>query len=87
MKRSMDAYTSVTHVYGPTVWRGNSRWQHPWLVRNALCPDNRRRTVYLGQDADTYFSWPGRTKINGKWVKGFVTVEGNDTLFIADKEQ
>lgn len=73
---------------GPSEWWGNGHWHHPWIVRNVLCEDGKRRSVYLGSDADTYFSWPGRVKIKGKWAKGFVTTktysdssEDCDTIF------
>ncbi len=78
------------------VNNGNA-WQHPHKVKGALCEDGVRRTVRLNQQADTYGSWPGRTTIRGKTVRGFVTgvaswdvgdnpnlVEG-DTLFIVYK--
>lgn len=68
----------TTHVVpGETQTRavmiyGYGAWHHPVAVRGALCPDGRRRTVRLNQQADTYFSWPGRTTIAGRSVRGFV---------------
>ncbi len=80
---------------GVAQWWGNGHYMgggHPWLVRDALCEDGRRRTAYLGPDADTFFSWPARVKIEGKWVKGFVGaahdadgVTLDDTAFTAYK--
>lgn len=46
---------------------------HPDTCIRCLCPDGKRRTVRLGLDADTAFSWPGRCSIGGKTVRGFVT--------------
>ena len=64
------------------VVRGYGGWQHPVAIRGALCPDGRRRTVRLNQDADTYFSWPGRTTtIGGRSVRGFVMTEDDDWKF------
>jgi hypothetical protein len=58
---------------GQTETWGNGFWRHPWLIRNVVGPDGRRRTVYLGPDADTFFSWPARMKVNGVWIKGYVS--------------
>lgn len=68
-----DAGMSLLRRVGETETYGNAAWQHPWIIRNIMCPDGRRRTAYLGQDADTFFSWPARVKIAGKWVRGFVS--------------
>ncbi len=46
---------------------------HPDTCIRCLCEDGKRRTVRLGIDADTYFSWPGRTSIKGKTTRGYVT--------------
>lgn len=46
---------------------------HPSKAVNVLCFDGKRRTVRLGIDADTAFSWPGRTSIKNKTIRGFVT--------------
>ena len=57
-------------------------YDHPAQVRHALCPDGVRRTVRLNQQADTYFSWPGRTTIKGRSVRGFVsTTQDDDATF------
>lgn len=48
-------------------------WQHPHKAINVLCVDGKRRTVHLDQQADTFFSWPGRCSINGKTVTGYIT--------------
>lgn len=49
---------------------------HPDTCIRCLCEDGKRRTIRLGIDADTYFSWPGRTSIGGKTVRGYVTEGG-----------
>jgi hypothetical protein len=77
-------YTKVVNTTGHSTWL-TFPWDgfnHPRIIRNVICPDGRLRTAYLGQDADTYFSWPARVKIGGKWIRGFVsvkTVDGLDT--------
>ena len=48
-------------------------WHHPYKAVNVRCFDGKRRTVRLNQQADTFFSWPGRCTINGKTVRGYVT--------------
>jgi len=63
------------------VVTGYGEWQHPVAIRKALCPDGVRRTIRLNQQADTYFSWPGRTTIKGRSVRGFVTTENDDYTF------
>ncbi len=73
MPRLSNDGMALLRTEGETQTYGNGHWQHPWLIRNILCPDGRRRTAYLGPDADTFFSWPARVKIAGRWVKGFVS--------------
>lgn len=48
-------------------------WGHPHEAR-AICEDGWVRTVRLGLDADTWFSWParGRATAGGGVVRGFV---------------
>ena len=62
------------------ITNGNM-WEHPHAVKGALCFDGRRRTVRLNIQPDTYFSWPGRTKIHGKSVRGYVVVDDGDAAF------
>lgn len=64
---------TLLRTEGATETYGNGFWHHPWLIRNIMCPDGRRRTAYLGSDADTFFSWPARVKISGRWIPGFVS--------------
>lgn len=64
---------ALLHREGETETWGNAAWQHPWLIRNIMCPDGRRRTAYLGPDANTFFSWPARVKMFDRWVRGFVS--------------
>jgi hypothetical protein len=96
MIRRADNYTRIVRTTGPAVWCALAwdSWGRPRLVRNARCPDGRRRTVYLGADADTFFSWPGRVSIAGRWVRGFVAVQTDDgtdggaaldTVFVASE--
>lgn len=54
--------------------QGN-HWQHPVLAR-AEFPDGIIRTVRLNQQADTFFSWPGRTSYKRHTVRCFVTCDG-----------
>ena len=51
---------------------GNA-WRHPHAAR-ALCPDGVVRTVRLGMQADTFFTWParGRAQAGGRTVRGYV---------------
>ncbi len=83
MAKLSNAGMTLIRKTGEAEWWGNGHWQHPWLVRNALCPDGRRRTAYLGPDADTFFSWPARVKIGGVWVKGFFGGDDTDAVFTA----
>lgn len=71
-KRKDDGMALLRREGQIEVW-GNAVWDHPWLMRNVECPDGKRRTVYLSPYADTSFSWPGRVKIQGRWIKGFVS--------------
>ncbi len=73
MAQRDDSGAALLRTEGETQTYGNGHWQHPWYIRNIACPDGKRRTAYLGPDADTFFSWPARVKMMGRWVKGFVT--------------
>lgn len=53
---------------------GYGFWEHPTAMK-AQCEDGVIRTIRLNQQADTFFSWSGRTTIKGKSVRGYVTVE------------
>lgn len=44
----------------------------------AVWPDGKTRTVF-GGIPDSFFSIPAWGKIKGRYVRGFLTVEGNDT--------
>jgi hypothetical protein len=85
MAKRNDAGATLLNTTGQATWWGNGFWQHAWYVRDALCEDGRRRTVRLNQQADTYFSWAGRTTIGGKSVRGFVSGDDKETTFIAFK--
>ena len=45
-------------------------------VGNCPCADGRRRMVYATGEPDTFFSVPAATRVKGKWVSGFLTMEG-----------
>lgn len=50
----------------------------------AICQDGRIRMVFLNQEPDTFFSHPGRCKIKGKSMRGYLTVkEDGEFYFIA----
>ena len=57
---------------GKFITNGNP-WNHPYKAANVLCGDGKRRTVRLNQEADSWFSWPGRCTIKGKTIRGYVT--------------
>lgn len=50
-------------------------WEHPVIAR-AEFPDGVVRTVRLNQQADTFFSWPGRAAWKRHTVRCFVTCDG-----------
>lgn len=70
-----------THTLGKTQitrsypWGLNSRNGH-----SALCSDGVIRAVELAECADTFFSTPARCRVKGKWLSGYVTVDGRDGL-------
>lgn len=49
-------------------------WDHP-VMALAEFPDGKIRSVRLNHQADTFFSWPGRTSYKHHTVKCFVTNE------------
>lgn len=71
-------YGKVVNRIEKSEWVSNGNaWDHPAIVRNAICENDNGKlhTVYLGQDADTYSSWPGRVKWGGRWHKGTVAIK------------
>ena len=66
--------TATTVPVARMVAKGRyAMWGHLSHCIDALCEDGKRRTVRLGVDADTFFSWPGRASVGGRTVRGFVT--------------
>ena len=70
--------------YGKTclaLWRDN--WGGSYFRRTgsrALCSDGKVRSLaYLSQQADTYYSIPAAVRIDGQYVKGYVTTEENQS--------
>ncbi len=72
MPRQPAYHGAFLYKTGEAKWYGNRFWHHPWFVLNCLCPDGKRRTIRLGQDADTAFTWPGRTSYQGKTRRGYI---------------
>ena len=66
--------TDATYT-GRTAW--STAWDHVLQYR-VLCPDGKyRRTAYLAESADTFFSRRAAIRIGGKYVAGFVhSVDG-----------
>ena len=52
-------------------------WNHPYAA-HAICPDGKIRKIRLNQQANTWFSWPGRCS---KYGRGFVTVKDEMLVF------
>lgn len=46
-----------------------------------------RRTAYATGYADSFFSIPARTRIRGKWIKGFFTSTQDGCVFVPNKNQ
>jgi hypothetical protein len=61
------------------ITNGNA-WGHPHAAF-ALCFDGKVRKVRLNQQADSFFSWPGRVTIKGVTVSGYVTGADNGLEF------
>lgn len=54
----------TVHV-GP--WQVVARWE------NCLCEDGVRRTVYpAAQSPDTFWTYPAKVQVKGKWVTGYI---------------
>lgn len=54
-------------------------------VQHCPCSDGRARRVYSIGQPDTYFSAPGKVRVRGKTVTGFVTCDESGYKFIANK--
>lgn len=82
MPKRNDAGFSLLYFQGQSEWWGNGNWRHPLYVRNVLCEDNRRRTVYLSDDCQS-----GWISYKGKRLRGsvYVPAEGSkhETYFLA----
>ena len=48
----------------------------------ALCADGKVRVVWAGIP-DTYFSIPAHARINGRYARGFLTMENGEVIFNA----
>lgn len=47
-------------------------WQILVKVTNVLCSDGKTRTFWATGEPDTFFTQPGRVKVNGKTVTGHI---------------
>lgn len=61
-------------------------WQILIKVTNVLCSDGKFRTFWAQGEPDTFFTQPGRVKVKGKTVTGFIWADttfpyGVDTIF------
>jgi len=79
---------------GPTgnngTWLESENWCYPagGMTRRAYatCEDGEKRVITCGIP-DTFFSIPGRVKIDGVTVKGFVSSDEDGFKFTAYKKQ
>lgn len=73
--------TETAHVCPDGSWLEPESLCYPagGMTRRAyaLCEDNEYRLVTCGVP-DTYFSIPGRVRVGGKSVRGFVSGGGSD---------
>lgn len=58
---------------GPTTIHRFGMWQIPYKASGVICPDGKRRTVRLSDEADTFWTMPARLSYKGTTVSGFVT--------------
>lgn len=87
MTRPRNSNYTLGHKTGASEWMHYSfdtYWQHPVIIRSVMCPDGHYRTAYLGQDADTFFSWPARVRYSlagvSTWHSGIIMAETVDGL-------
>jgi hypothetical protein len=72
MKRGIKTETKM-------ITRPHDPWQHPYTA-DARCPDGKIRRVRLNQQADSFFSWPGRVQYQGKTRKCYVYTDDGELL-------
>jgi hypothetical protein len=64
---------------------GSVSWYAQWMggptlakINKCLCADGNRRTVYITGEADSYFSIPAATRVNGKYVAGYLSSDDSE---------
>jgi hypothetical protein len=77
------ADTSTTQADGATLWF--ARWMGgPSLAKIAGCRVDgidKRLTVYITGEPDTYFSQPAATRYRGRYIAGYVTSDDGVLYF------
>jgi hypothetical protein len=79
------ADTSRTQPDGAVLWY--AQWMGgPSLAKISRCRiegTDKRATVYVTGQPDTWFSQPAATRVKGQYVGGYVTADGEDIVFHA----
>lgn len=70
---------------GGTCWYTTGSIWNFRVLAMAKCEDGVIRTIRLNQQPDTAFSHPGRTSIQRKSVRGFVSSDDGTLKFTAYK--
>ena len=77
------ADTSKPQADGATLWFAN--WiGGPTLAKIQNCRidgTDKRLTVYVTGEPDTYFSQPAATRVRGRYVSGYVTGDDSGNLY------
>ncbi len=60
-------------------------WSHLVGVKHCMCSDGKARRVYGIGTPDTMFSAPGKVKVRGKTVTGFITCDEKGYTFHSNK--
>lgn len=53
-------------------------WQVAVICKQAMCSDGKRRNVQLTREPDTLYTIPGRVRVRGVTVTGFITSAAGD---------
>lgn len=68
---------------------GSIRWSAEWMggptlakiVNCRIDGSEKRLTVYVTGEPDTYFSVPAATRVRGRYVAGYITGDDNGNLY------
>ena len=83
MRYYADPKTARTNADGSITFYTSFPFASLAKIKNCLCADGSRRTVEITGEAETVWTVPARTWVDGKTISGFVSWKNESPCFTA----